>query len=160
MYKSIQSTIAVLVAAIAIFHGAVATASTTAVTQKNPETELVRSVVDNAYCQGAFNKLDTVTMATGFHIDFAILGADGEKLDKYTIKDWITAINARKAKPGFDPSTAVRDCCILQIDVTNGVAAVKLEIYRQGKNIYTDYLSLIKFASGWKIVAKVYAEHS
>jgi hypothetical protein len=126
---------------------------------RNPDTEIVRSVVNTAYCQGAFNKLDTVAMAAGFHPDFAIFGADGEKLDKYAIKDWITAINTRKTKAGFDLASAARDCHILQIDITAGVAAVKLEIYKQGKHIFTDYLSLVKFGSGWKIVAKVYAEH-
>jgi predicted dehydrogenase len=30
---------------------------------------------------------------------------------------------------------------------------------RDGKLVYTDYLSLLKFSSGWKIAAKVYHEH-
>ena len=29
----------------------------------------------------------------------------------------------------------------------------------EGKHVYTDYLSLLKFDSGWRIVAKVYHSH-
>ena len=45
------------------------------------------------------------------------------------------------------------------IDVTGGVAMVKVELSQEGELVYTDYLSLIKFDSGWRIVAKVYHKH-
>jgi len=45
------------------------------------------------------------------------------------------------------------------IEVTGGVAMVKVELSHEGKLVYTDYLSLIRFDSGWRIVAKVYHKH-
>jgi len=33
-------------------------------------------------------------------------------------------------------------------------------IDRDGLRLYTDYLSLVRFPDGWKIVAKVYMDHS
>jgi Putative lumazine-binding len=119
----------------------------------------VRQVVTEAYCEGAYNALNTRRMAEGFHPDFAIFGADADMLERYPIKTWISAIEARKAKADFDPASAVRTCQIISVDVTGDVAMVKAKILKAGQLHYTDYLSLIKFKSGWKIVAKVYAEH-
>src|SRR4030095_3021847 len=44
---------------------------------------------------------------------------------------------------------------ISQVDITGNAASVKVvEVYEKSK--YTDYLSLLKFADGWKIVNKIY----
>lgn len=123
------------------------------------DTELVKVLVQHSYFNGAYNDLDTKAMAQGFHADFAIFGVEGEKLDKYTIKDWIEAIEKRKAKPDFAPQVAKRDCKIISCDVTGDAAAVKVEIRKESKLIFTDYLSVLKFPSGWKIVGKVYQQH-
>jgi Putative lumazine-binding len=123
------------------------------------DTELVNALVQRSYFNGAYNDLDTKAMAQGFHADFAIFGAEGEKLDKYTIKDWIEAIEKRKAKPDFTPQAAKRDCKIISCDVIGDAAAVKVEIRKESKLIFTDYLSVLKFPSGWKIVGKVYQQH-
>ncbi len=119
----------------------------------------VRQVVNEAYCDGAYNALNTRRMAEGFHPDFAIFGADGDALERYPIKTWISAIEARKVKAGFDPASAVRTCQIISVDVTGDVAMVKAKIIKAGQLQYTDYLSLLKFKAGWKIVAKIYTEH-
>jgi len=34
-----------------------------------------------------------------------------------------------------------------------------VELFRDGELVFTDYLSLLKFDSGWRIVAKVYHKH-
>lgn len=122
----------------------------------NPDESAVRALVAEAYFDGAYNALDTRAMRAGFHPDFAIFGAEGEAMERFSIEAWITAIETRKAKPDFKPASATRDCRLLLVDVTGGSAAVKAEIYKDGKLQFTDYLSLLKFASGWKIVAKVY----
>ncbi len=126
----------------------------------NDDSAAIRKVIDDSYCNGAYNRLDTKAMAQGFHPEFAILGADGDAIERYPIHTWIDAIEARKAAPGFDPASALRACRIINIDVTDGAASAKVEIDRDGTLLYTDYLSLLKFAQGWKIVAKVYAEHA
>jgi hypothetical protein len=123
------------------------------------DADAVRAVVNSSYCNGAYNALDTDAMARGFHPDFAIFGADGDKLERYPIADWIKAIKARKAKPGFDPASAKRECKLVTVDVTGSSAMVKAEISKDGKLVYTDYLSLLRFQSGWRIAAKVYTEH-
>ena len=119
----------------------------------------VKDLVSTAYLNGAFNDLDTRAMKAGFHPDFAIFSASGEKINKYPISEWIEGIEKRKKDPDFDPTTQIYEYEIPSIDVTGGSAAVKVELFHQGKHIYTDYLSLLKFESGWKIVAKVYHHH-
>lgn len=133
--------------------------SSSSIAHATSEQDAVRQVVSSAYCNGAYNTLDTSAMAKGFHPDFAIFGPDGDKLERYALADWINAIKQRKAKPGFDPASAKRECKLISVDVTGHAAMVKAEIRKDGKLLYTDYLSLLRFASGWKIAGKVYFEH-
>jgi hypothetical protein len=42
------------------------------------------------------------------------------------------------------------------VDITGNAAVVKVELYREDKMIFTDYLSLYKFEQGWRIVSKIY----
>ena len=119
----------------------------------------IEAVIKASYFNGAFNDLDTVSMRQGFHPEFAIFSADGEKLGRYPIDDWIKGIEKRKQDPSFDSSKAEMECKIVSLDVTGGAAAAKIEISKDGELVYTDYLSLLKFSDGWKIAAKVYQSH-
>ena len=119
----------------------------------------VRDLVTSAYCNGAYNALDTATMAMGFHPEFAIVSAGIDTLDRYTIVEWIAAIEKRKGATGFDIATAKRDCELISVDVTGDVANVKMEVRKDGMKIYTDYLFLLRFIGGWKIVSKIYQDH-
>jgi hypothetical protein len=119
----------------------------------------VEKVIQSSYFNGAFNDLDTEGMRKGFHPDFAIFSAKGVEISRYPIDAWIKGIDKRKQDPNFDPSQAKMDCRIASLDITGGCAAAKIEISKNGTMIYTDYLSLLKFDDGWKIVAKVYHAH-
>jgi hypothetical protein len=119
----------------------------------------VEKVVHESYFNGAFNRLNTEAMRKGFHPDFAIFSAKGNEISKYPIDTWIKGIEKNKLSADFDPSRSKMDCKIISTDVTEGCAAVKVEISKDGKKIFTDYLSLLKFDEGWKIVAKVYHRH-
>jgi hypothetical protein len=119
----------------------------------------VEKLIQASYFNGAFNDLDTVSMRNGFHPDFAIFSANGNNLSRYPIDDWIKSTEKRKQDPNFDRAQAKMDCKIANLDITEGCAAAKIEISKNGKMVYTDYLSLLKFDDGWKIVAKVYHAH-
>jgi len=143
-----------------LFLALILSLSATALAQDEatPEDE-VRAVVERSYINGAFNALDPDAMRKGFHPDFAIFSADGESIKKYPIADWVSGVEKRKADPEFDPAKNVWTHKLPIIDVTGGAAAVKVELYRDGKLVFTDYLSLLRFDSGWRIVAKVYHRH-
>ncbi len=119
----------------------------------------VKSLVETAYLNGAFNRLDTKAMREGFHTEFAILGVYDGKLFKYPIVDWVNRIEQMKAQADFNPEDHKAEYRLSNIDITGSAASVKVELFQQGKQTYTDYLSLIKFKSGWKIVAKIYNKH-
>ena len=119
----------------------------------------VRAVVEDCYINGAFNALDPDAMKRGFHPDFAIFSAGGEQINKYPIDEWVAGVAKRKASPDFDPADNVWEHKLPIIEVTGGAASVKVELYRNGTLVYTDYLSLLEFDSGWRIVAKVYHKH-
>ncbi len=124
-----------------------------------PDEQAVRSVIDSAYFHGAFNEQNTTAMAQGFHEDFAIFSPQGDELSRYEIATWIEGIKARRSKPDFDPNSTKMDCTIVTLDVTGGAACAKVEMRKDGQLIYTDYLSVLKFDSGWKIAAKIYHRH-
>lgn len=121
--------------------------------------EEVKELILQSYINGAFNALDPDAMRAGFHPDFAIFSADGENIRKYPIATWADGVEKRKNKPDFDPAQNKWEHNFASVDVTGGSAAVKIELSHEGKHVYTDYLSLLKFDSGWKIVAKVYHKH-
>jgi hypothetical protein len=126
---------------------------------KTDAADEVRAVVESSYINGAFNALDPEAMKRGFHPDFAIFSADGEEIKKYPIGEWTAGVAKKKADPDFDPAKNVWEHKLPIIEVTGGAAAVKVELYRNGTLVFTDYLSLLKFDSGWRIVAKVYHKH-
>jgi len=133
--------------------------SSIAFAQDENEINAVKKVVKESYFNGAFNKLDTEAMRAGFHHTFAIFSAKGKEISAYPIDDWIAGIEKRKQSADFDIDKSKMDCKFISADVTGGCAAVKVELSREGKRVYTDYLSLLKFEDGWKIVAKVYHRH-
>ena len=119
----------------------------------------IELVIKSSYFNGAFNGLDTESMRKRFHPDFAIFSASGNKISRYPIDTWIKNIENRKLAPNFDPESQKMDCKIVSLDITGGSAAAKIELSKEGKMVYTDYLSLLKFDDGWKIAAKVYFAH-
>lgn len=122
--------------------------------------EEVKELVYNAYINGAFNELNADAMRKGFHEDFAIYSPNGEAINKYPIATWADGVAKRKSND-YDPKDPKNqwDHKFANIDVTGHAAQVKVELFNQGKHVYTDYLSLLKFDSGWRIVAKVYMKH-
>jgi hypothetical protein len=119
----------------------------------------IKSMIEESYVKGAFNGLDPDAMRRGFHEDFAIFWAEGEQIGKYPIETWAANTEKQKADPEFDPADNVWSHEFAAVDVTEGPAMVKLELSHEGKHVYTDYLLLLKFESGWRIVSKVYTKH-
>ncbi len=119
----------------------------------------IKELILKSYVNGAFNDLNPEAMRKGFHPDFAIFSAKGEEIAKYPIATWASQTEKRKNAPDFDPAKNKWTHNFASVDVTGGSASVKIELSKDGKHVYTDYLSLLKFDSGWKIVAKVYHKH-
>jgi hypothetical protein len=124
------------------------------------DEQAIKSLIQKSYLNGAFNGLDTKSMAEGFHPDFAINYPDSNNiLGKFTIKEWISGIDSSKADPKFDPKTRAYDGKIISLDITGETASIKMELRQNQKLVYTDYMLLLRFGKTWKIIGKVYHEH-
>ena len=123
------------------------------------DEQAVKQLVKKAYLHGAFNELNPEAMAKGFHEDFSIYSPKGESINKYPIANWVESVSKRKADPNFDSEKNTWTYNFALLDVTGQAAMVKVELFKEGNHIYSDYLSLLKFDSGWRIVAKVYHKH-
>ena len=112
----------------------------------------IRALIEASYINGAFNDLDTRTMREGFHSEFRIHGVlpDGG-LRQFGIEEWIAAIEKRKGSPDFDSADQKWEHRIPFIDVTGAAAVAKIELFQRARQVYTDYLSLLKLKDGWKI---------
>jgi hypothetical protein len=78
-------------------------------------------------------------------------------LSTVTREDWATRIE-QGARERKGPAPAVRHEFAL-VDVTGNTAVARVELHRDGKHVFTDYLSLYKMPDGWKIVGKVFQAH-
>ena len=123
---------------------------------QNPEESAVRNVVTSAYIVGIHNNGDIDKIRKGFHPDFKMLRLVENKLQPLAIEDWIASIE-RSRKEGNKTEVTLGN--FVSVDVTGNNAVVKLELSRNNKKIFTDYLVLYKFEEGWRIVSKTFFRH-
>ncbi|MEO9887095.1 MAG: nuclear transport factor 2 family protein [Balneola sp.] len=120
----------------------------------------IKEVLMTGYVHGAFNELNPEAMTKTFHEDFAIFSPGKEgKINRYPIANWVEGTKRRKADPNFDPANNKWEHTFKRVNVSGKAAHVELELHRNGKHVYTDYLSLLKFDNQWKVVAKVFHEY-
>ncbi len=101
----------------------------------------------------------TETEGADLTFNLLIIGKDGT-LQRYTVSDWTDNIAEKKKKSppsGPEQKTTVK---FISVDITDNAALAKIELRTGGKHIYTDYLSLYRFQSGWRIVSKIYYQHN
>jgi Putative lumazine-binding len=116
--------------------------------QTNSEETSVRETV-NHYLHGLkFNDVESLKKAFYPEAKLFFVKRDNT-LGQLTQEQWYKgfASSAGQEEKG--------DLKITDVDITGNAASVKVvEVYEKSK--YTDYLSLLKFADGWKIVNKIY----
>lgn len=119
------------------------------------EKKAVIKVIESAYVQGLQNGIDIDNINKGFHPGFNLLGVDqGGNLTMLPIYTWEAGVRKR-AEAGQKPPVETT-AKFPMIDITGTAAVAKVELYREGKQVFTDYLSLYKFPEGWRIVSKIY----
>jgi hypothetical protein len=117
-------------------------------------------VIQSAYVDGLQNKGPVADIEKGFHPGFELLGNKNNELTRFPIYSWIL-YHRKKLAENPNPPTAdeVVTCMFPLIDVTGNAAMAKIELYKGGNILFTDYLSLYKFEEGWQIVSKIYFRH-
>jgi len=122
------------------------------------EQQAAKQVVTDAYVEGIQNGGSIEAIRKGFHPSFNMLRFMNNEVKPLPIEEWITNIEKYRAeKP--DPNPVRTEAKFVSVDVTGNTAVVKVELTKEGKLIFTDYLTLFKFTEGWRIVSKVYHRH-
>jgi len=117
----------------------------------------VKAVVTSAYVEGVHRQGDPALMRAGFHPDFRMYVLRDGKVGFVSLDEWAERV-FRSAKERKGPAPRV-DASFTQVDVTGATAVARVELNRDGKHVFTDYLSLYKLPDGWRIVAKVFQSH-
>jgi hypothetical protein len=120
------------------------------------DQDAVKQVITDAYINGVHAKPDGAAMRRGFHPDFRMLVLTDGKMTAVTLDEWVSRVEKSAASNAQRP--AIKSEFPL-VDVTGNTASVRVELFRDGKHTFTDYLLLYKFADGWKIVSKAFYSH-
>ncbi len=128
-----------------------------AYTASAQEEEAVIATVQNAYVEGFQNLGGREMMEAGFHPTFVMVLNRGGALSELPLSRMIEIVEERQNNPDYTHVEV--EARILDVDVTGHAAMVKLELYREGRLLFTDYLGLYKFDDGWKIFNKLYHQH-
>lgn len=121
------------------------------------DEEAIKNVINTSYIGGIQNRGSSEDIRKGFHPSFTMLRLTENEIKPLPIEEWIANIEKSKAKN--EPAPAKAEGKFINIDVTGNAAVVKLDLFRDGKKTFTDYLVLYKFTEGWKIVSKTYFRH-
>ncbi|HCV14713.1 MAG TPA: hypothetical protein DF637_00025 [Rikenellaceae bacterium] len=123
------------------------------------DEDLIKKTITDSYVIGIHNGGTIEAINKGFHPGFELLGIgqDGNIMTKLPIYTWTE--NIRQAKEAGRVPSVKTECKFLNIDITGNAAMAKIELHREGKLIFTDYLFLYKFKDSWKIVNKIYFRH-
>lgn len=122
------------------------------------DTDQIKDVINKAYIEGLHNGGNLDETRKGFHPGFDLLILKNNQMEKLPIYNWIESTE-KKRKENPTPSPIKTIVNFVNIDITGTAAVAKIELLREGKLIFTDYISLYKFEEGWKIVGKIYFKH-
>lgn len=117
----------------------------------------IQQVVTSAYINGIQNRGSIDDIRKGFHPSFNMLRLMNNEIKPLPIEEWIA--NIEKAKTNNDPAPPKAEGKFVNVDITGNAAVVELDLFRNGKRTFTDYLVLYKFSEGWRIVSKTYYRH-
>lgn len=125
-----------------------------------PEQEVtaIKKTIVSAYVKGIHIDRDIPAIKNGFHPDFNMLIPQENNIKKVPIKQWIGWIE-EGIKKDPQPSKVKTTHKFSMVSVSGKAAVARIEIYKDEKHKYTDFMSLYKFEDGWKIVNKIYHSH-
>lgn len=115
------------------------------------------AVVQAAYVDGVHRHADAAAFRAGFHDSFVMYVNGPDGVTTVTREDWAARLEKAAADPDRKTPNIAADLEI--VGESGDAAVVKVELSRDGKHLFTDFLSLYRTADGWKVVAKVYQRH-
>jgi len=127
--------------------------------QAKDDDAAIKEVVDRAYVHGVHIDADPEKMRSGMHDSFVMFVRNGDAVNALTREAWIARIEASKAQAKPDAPKPETKAEIDVLDRSGDTAVARVKLFRDGKQVFTDYISLYRFDSGWKLVGKVFHRH-
>ncbi len=115
------------------------------------EKQQILAVIDD-YFQGLYRS-DRVRLERAFHVDARISGWDEGKLIDAPIAKFIDFVSGVSAPADAGEPFDMR---IESLDVAGSAASAKVSDLYKGLR-FTDYLTLLRFDDGWRIVNKTFS---
>ena len=125
---------------------------------ESDDVAAVKTVIEEAYVKGIHIDQNIEAIRKGFHPAFTMFAFKDGEISKTSIDEWISSIEEGKKKNPNRPKVDTKHEFV-SVEVSGNAAVARLEMYKDGKHVFTDFMSLYKFADGWKIVAKIYYRH-
>ena len=124
----------------------------------NKDIEGIKNVIQTAYVDGILNLGKVSDIKKGFHPDFGLLYVRENQLGILTRDRWLKKVEWVKKEKSVSPDNKA-SVTFLYVDAIGDTGMAKFEIRKGSKLVYTDYLTLLKFAEGWRIVSKISHHH-
>jgi hypothetical protein len=104
------------------------------------------------------NNADTAAVNLGFHPGFTMFGVgSGNTMMDLKMYNWIEyAKDGKRNGLKYSFQNEFTTIKFEFVDVAGTAAVAKIDFYEGDELKFIDYLSLLKFANGWKIVSKIY----
>ncbi len=112
--------------------------------------------IEKYYIMPVFKDYNVELMKKGFHEDFFFASVKDDKINKVTLSEFMERISKRAENPPKEKWTHK----IQVLDITQNASTAKIMLYRDEKHIFTDYLTLLKVNTQWKIIGKVFYRHN
>ncbi len=126
--------------------------------EKTDDVAAVKKMITSSYVEGIHINQDVDAIRKGFHKEFTMVMLRDGEISKMSIDEWVTRIEEGKKKNPDRPKVETKHEFAM-VEVEGNAAVARIEMYKDGKHVYTDFMSLYKFDDGWKIVNKIYYRH-
>ncbi|MEK6373982.1 MAG: nuclear transport factor 2 family protein [Acidobacteriota bacterium] len=131
----------------------------TVVAADSQDDAAIKEVVDRAYVHGVHIDADPAKIRSGMHESFIMFVRNGDAVTQLTRDAWIARIEASNAARKDDAPKPKTTADIQVLDRSGDSAVARVNLFRDGKQIFTDYISLYRFDGGWKLVGKIFHRH-
>jgi hypothetical protein len=122
------------------------------------DAKAIEHVIEKYYMDVVFRRGDLNDLAKGFHAEFNMYYLGENEIHKSSLQGWTERLTANREKSSRSKKPHWSHKVKL-VDVTGQTGLIKIELYREAKLRFTDYLSLYKFDEGWRVMAKLFTEH-
>jgi len=120
----------------------------------NDEKEAIKKVIQEAWLDGYSNLSNIEAMEKGFHHDYNFLGSRNNMLMKMPFSHFFEGVKIRKIK-NPEGSKSKWSGKFVMVETIGKMGLAKVEIFKDAELHGTDYMSLLKFDDGWKLVTSI-----